>query len=75
MSAIPDPRLARARACAASVPDPEIPVVTLEDLGILREVRDEGGRRRRQGRIAGVADSVQDVADKPVTADPLDGAF
>ena len=36
--------LARARACAASVPDPEIPVVTLEDLGILREVRDEGGR-------------------------------
>jgi len=44
MSAIPDPRLARARACAASVPDPEIPVVTLEDLGILREVRDEDGR-------------------------------
>jgi ring-1,2-phenylacetyl-CoA epoxidase subunit PaaD len=39
-----DERLARARACAASVPDPEIPVVTLEDLGILRDVRDEGGR-------------------------------
>jgi ring-1,2-phenylacetyl-CoA epoxidase subunit PaaD len=37
-------RLARARACAAAVPDPEIPVVTLEDLGILRDVRDEGGR-------------------------------
>lgn len=37
-------RLARARACAASVPDPEIPVVTLADLGILRDVRDEGGR-------------------------------
>ncbi len=32
-------RLARARAIAASVPDPEIPVVTLDDLGILREVR------------------------------------
>ncbi|MFM1989916.1 MAG: hypothetical protein RJA99_2873 [Pseudomonadota bacterium] len=37
-------RLERARACAASVPDPEIPVVTLADLGILRDVRDEGGR-------------------------------
>jgi ring-1,2-phenylacetyl-CoA epoxidase subunit PaaD len=44
MSAILDERLARARACAASVPDPEIPVVTLEDLGILRDVRDESGR-------------------------------
>ena len=37
-------RLERARAAAAAVPDPEIPVVTLEDLGILREVRDEDGR-------------------------------
>jgi ring-1,2-phenylacetyl-CoA epoxidase subunit PaaD len=36
--------LARARAAAASVPDPEIPVVTLEDLGILREVRADAGR-------------------------------
>lgn len=36
--------LARARTVAAAVPDPEIPVVTLEDLGILREVRDEQGR-------------------------------
>lgn len=44
MSAVVDERLARARACAASVPDPEIPVVTLDDLGILRDVRDEGGR-------------------------------
>ncbi|MFO0461841.1 MAG: 1,2-phenylacetyl-CoA epoxidase subunit PaaD, partial [Burkholderiales bacterium] len=44
MSAVADERLARARACAASVPDPEIPVVTLDDLGILRDVRDEGGR-------------------------------
>ncbi|MFN7642231.1 MAG: 1,2-phenylacetyl-CoA epoxidase subunit PaaD [Burkholderiales bacterium] len=37
-------RLARARALAAAVPDPEIPVVTLEDLGILRSVDDEDGR-------------------------------
>ncbi len=44
MSPTPEERLARARACAASVPDPEIPVVTLEDLGILRDVRDEAGR-------------------------------
>ena len=36
--------VARARAVAATVPDPEIPVVTLEDLGILREVRSDGGR-------------------------------
>jgi ring-1,2-phenylacetyl-CoA epoxidase subunit PaaD len=38
--------LERARACAASVPDPEIPVVTVEDLGILRDVRLEDGRLR-----------------------------
>jgi ring-1,2-phenylacetyl-CoA epoxidase subunit PaaD len=37
-------RLARARALAAAVPDPEIPVVTLEDLGILRSVDVEDGR-------------------------------
>ena len=36
--------LERARAAAAAVPDPEIPAITLEDLGILREVRAEGGR-------------------------------
>lgn len=30
---------ARAWAAAAAVPDPEIPVVTVEDLGILRSVR------------------------------------
>jgi ring-1,2-phenylacetyl-CoA epoxidase subunit PaaD len=30
--------LARIRAVVAQVPDPEIPVVTLDDLGILREV-------------------------------------
>ena len=28
----------RARACAAAVVDPEIPVLTIEDLGVLREV-------------------------------------
>lgn len=33
-----DELLARARAAAASVPDPEIPAVTLADLGILRSV-------------------------------------
>jgi ring-1,2-phenylacetyl-CoA epoxidase subunit PaaD len=37
-------RLARARAAAAAVPDPEIPVVTLDDLGILRDVRGEAER-------------------------------
>jgi ring-1,2-phenylacetyl-CoA epoxidase subunit PaaD len=37
-------RLDRARAAAAAVPDPEIPVVTLADLGILRDVREEDGR-------------------------------
>lgn len=39
-----DARLARAHALAAAVPDPEIPVVTLEDLGILRSVFHEGER-------------------------------
>jgi ring-1,2-phenylacetyl-CoA epoxidase subunit PaaD len=35
--------LERARAAAAAVPDPEIPVVTVADLGILRDVRLEEG--------------------------------
>ena len=35
--------LARAHAAAAAVPDPEIPVVTVADLGILRDVRLEDG--------------------------------
>jgi ring-1,2-phenylacetyl-CoA epoxidase subunit PaaD len=39
-----DAPLARAHALAAAVPDPEIPVVTLEDLGILRSVSREGPR-------------------------------
>lgn len=34
----------RARRAAAAVVDPEIPVVTIEDLGILRSVETEGGR-------------------------------
>jgi len=34
----------QARALVAELPDPEIPVLTLEDLGILREVFDENGR-------------------------------
>jgi ring-1,2-phenylacetyl-CoA epoxidase subunit PaaD len=35
--------LKRANEIAASVVDPEIPVVTLQDLGILRDVREESG--------------------------------
>jgi ring-1,2-phenylacetyl-CoA epoxidase subunit PaaD len=37
-----DELLARARAAVAAVPDPEIPVVTLADLGILRSVEQHG---------------------------------
>ncbi|MEJ1157438.1 1,2-phenylacetyl-CoA epoxidase subunit PaaD [Prosthecomicrobium sp. N25] len=38
-------RLARARAAAATVCDPEIPVLSIEDLGVLRDVRfDPAGR-------------------------------
>ena len=36
--------LARAREVAQSVPDPELPMVTLDDLGILRDVTAEGDR-------------------------------
>jgi len=37
--------LAAARAVVAAVPDPELPVVTIEDLGVLRDVRvDDRGR-------------------------------
>ncbi|MGH3276922.1 MAG: 1,2-phenylacetyl-CoA epoxidase subunit PaaD, partial [Streptosporangiaceae bacterium] len=39
-----DARLARARAIAGSVPDPELPMLTLDDLGILREVTVAGSR-------------------------------
>ncbi|MEM0907317.1 MAG: 1,2-phenylacetyl-CoA epoxidase subunit PaaD [Pseudomonadota bacterium] len=34
----------RAWRAAAAVSDPEIPVLTIEDLGVLRAVRDDGGR-------------------------------
>jgi ring-1,2-phenylacetyl-CoA epoxidase subunit PaaD len=37
------PDLAVARAAAAAVPDPELPMVTVADLGILREVADDDG--------------------------------
>lgn len=40
----PEEALARARAVAAAVVDPEIPVLTLEDLGILRGVNMHEGR-------------------------------
>jgi ring-1,2-phenylacetyl-CoA epoxidase subunit PaaD len=36
--------LAAARAVAAAVPDPELPMVTVADLGILRDVSAEGER-------------------------------
>lgn len=39
-----DPALANARAVAAGVVDPEIPVLTLEDLGVLRGVEWRDGR-------------------------------
>lgn len=39
-----DIELRQARELAAAVPDPEIPVVTLQDLGILRSVEREGSR-------------------------------
>lgn len=39
-----DRELERARAIAAAVVDPEIPVLTLEDLGVLRGVEHRDGR-------------------------------
>ena len=36
--------MAAARAIAATVPDPELPMVTVADLGILRDVAAEDGR-------------------------------
>jgi ring-1,2-phenylacetyl-CoA epoxidase subunit PaaD len=40
----PADALARARAAAAAVVDPEIPILTLEDLGILRGVAHKDGQ-------------------------------
>jgi ring-1,2-phenylacetyl-CoA epoxidase subunit PaaD len=37
------PELAAARAIAAAVPDPELPMVTVADLGILRDVTEDEG--------------------------------
>jgi ring-1,2-phenylacetyl-CoA epoxidase subunit PaaD len=37
-------RLAAARRAAAAVPDPELPQLTVADLGILRDVAEENGR-------------------------------
>lgn len=37
-------RLARARAVLETICDPELPVLTISDLGVLREVRDGGER-------------------------------
>ena len=34
----------RLRELVAEVPDPEIPVLTIDDLGILRDVAEDGGR-------------------------------
>lgn len=39
-----DALVERARAAAAAVPDPEIPVLTIADLGVLRGVARRGGR-------------------------------
>ena len=39
--------LARARQIAESVPDPELPMLTLADLGILRDVAADGDRDRK----------------------------
>jgi ring-1,2-phenylacetyl-CoA epoxidase subunit PaaD len=41
-AARPDDLLARAWAAAATVTDPEIPSLTIEELGVLREVRADG---------------------------------
>ena len=37
-------RATRARAIAATVKDPEVPVLTIDDLGVLRDVRADGDR-------------------------------
>lgn len=43
MVSAPEPSLARLRRVAGAVPDPELPVLTIADLGILRDVRIVGG--------------------------------
>jgi ring-1,2-phenylacetyl-CoA epoxidase subunit PaaD len=45
MTAVTEVDVARARALAAAVPDPEVPVLTIDDLGVLRDVTvDDKGR-------------------------------
>jgi ring-1,2-phenylacetyl-CoA epoxidase subunit PaaD len=45
MTAATEVDVARARALAAAVPDPEVPVLTIDDLGVLRDVTvDDKGR-------------------------------
>jgi ring-1,2-phenylacetyl-CoA epoxidase subunit PaaD len=45
VSAVVGADVARARALAAAVPDPEVPVLTIDDLGVLRDVSvDDDGR-------------------------------
>ena len=66
----PEParELARARRLAGSVPDPELPMLTLGDLGILRDVAAEaaphrGGHHADLLRLPGAArDAARDVA-------------
>jgi ring-1,2-phenylacetyl-CoA epoxidase subunit PaaD len=44
LKSAPEAKVSRVREIAASVPDPELPMLTLADLGILREVRADGER-------------------------------
>lgn len=44
MQRAPQPEKTRAWDIAAAVCDPEVPVLTIEDLGILRDVREDGDR-------------------------------
>lgn len=43
-TALSDADVERARAVAATVPDPEVPVLSIADLGVLRGVRARGDR-------------------------------
>jgi ring-1,2-phenylacetyl-CoA epoxidase subunit PaaD len=43
-AAVAEAALIRARRVAGSAPDPELPMLTLDDLGILRDVRSDGDR-------------------------------
>ena len=42
LAALPSPRVERAWAVLAEVPDPEVPALSVCDLGIVREVRESG---------------------------------